>query len=186
METTYNTAKICPYTKKDCDLTKEGWTLDPEMDEKMGASEDYDELLYVWEEWRKASGQKMRKDYKTYVDLVNQAAKLDGKNDYGALWREEYEDDKLEDTIDRLWKEVEPLYKELHTFVKRKLEGKYGDKMNKDDELIPAHLLGNMWAQSWVSLYDRTKPYSDASSIDITESLKVNLIRIFKKLRIFQ
>lgn len=29
-----------------------------------------------------------------------------------------------------------------------------------------------MWAQSWVNLYDRIKPFDDGSSIDIQEKLK--------------
>lgn len=34
---------------------------------------------------------------------------------------------------------------ELHTFVRRKLKKIYGDKMDDSDDLIPAHVLGNMW-----------------------------------------
>lgn len=147
--------------------------MDPEMDKVMAESTNYDELLYVWEAWRNASGQKMRSDYKTYVNLVNKAAKADGRDDYGSLWREDYEDEKLEETVEKLWEEVKPLYDELHTYVKRKLEATYGDKMDKKSELIPAHLLGNQWAQSWVSLFERTKPFKDASSIDVTKVLQV-------------
>lgn len=71
-----------------------------------------------------------------------------------------------------MWKQVEPLYNELHTYVKRKLEKIYGSNMNKDSETIPAHLLGNMWAQSWINLYERVKPFSGGSAIDINDKLK--------------
>ena len=47
-----------------------------------------------------------------------------------------------------------------------------GDKMDPKEKLIPAHLLGNMWAQSWVHLYDRIKPFKDASSVDITAKME--------------
>lgn len=70
-----------------------------------------------------------------------------------------------------MWKEVEPLYDELHTYVRRKLKKIYGSKMDDSNDMIPAHLLGNMWAQSWVNLYERLKPYADGSPIDITENL---------------
>ena len=73
-----------------------------------------------------------------------------------------------------MWADVEPLYKELHTYVRRKLKSVYKDKMNDDDGLIEAHLLGNMWAQSWVNLYEKIKPFKDGSSIDISEGFKKN------------
>ena len=45
----------------------------------MTKSENYDELKWAWEQWRENSGKKMRSEYKNYVDLVNKAAKLNGK-----------------------------------------------------------------------------------------------------------
>lgn len=141
----------------------------------MAVSEDFDELAYIWKEWRDASGKNMRDDYKVYVELSNKAAAMNGMSDYGAMWRESYEDENFIENIDKMWSEVEPLYNELHTYVRRKLNKIYGDKMDPESNLIPAHLLGNMWAQSWINLYDRTKPFEDGSSIDITETLKVNI-----------
>lgn len=86
------------------------------------------------------------------------------------MWREAYEDPNFVANVDKMWSQVEPLYNELHTYVRRKLQKIYG-KMDKESEMIPAHLLGNMWAQSWVNLYERIKPYKDGSLIDITEAL---------------
>ena len=37
---------------------------------------------------------------------------------------------------------------------------------------IPAHLLGNMWAQSWVNIEDLVKPYPDKPSIDVTAKME--------------
>lgn len=75
----YNTAKICPFEKQNCDKEKEGLTLDPEISSIMTKSENYSELKWAWEQWRENSGKKMRSEYKNYVDLVNKAAKLNGK-----------------------------------------------------------------------------------------------------------
>lgn len=100
--------------------------------------------------------------------LVNE---LPGKHDNGEMWRESYEDDNFVENVDKMWAQVEPLYNELHFYVKRKLQNIYNE-MDKDDNLIPAHVLGNMWAQSWVNLYERIKPFPDGSLIDITEKLK--------------
>lgn len=88
------------------------------------------------------------------------------------MWRESYEDDNFIANVDKMWAQVEPLYKELHTYVKRKLQKIYDRDMDKDSDLIPAHLLGNMWAQSWVNLYERIKPFENGSLIDITAKLK--------------
>lgn len=172
MDSAYQLAEICPYDNQNCDSSTQKWTLDPEMESVMATSSDYDELAYVWKRWRDESGNKMRVDYKQYVDYVNKAAKLNGYTDYGELWRARYDDSELRGTLDRLWKEVEPLYNELHTYVRYKLLDIYGDRMDRGSKMIPAHLLGNMWAQSWVNLYDRIKPFPDASLVDVTAKMK--------------
>lgn len=114
---------------------------------------------------------------------INSVADYSDKKDYGEMWRESYEDENFVANVDAMWKEVEPLYNELHTYVKRKLQKIYGVKMDKDSDLIPAHLLGNMWAQSWVNLYERIKPFEDGSLIDITEKLKekMSVLEMFKE-----
>ena len=43
--------------------------------------------------------------------------------------------------------------------------------MDPKEKLIPAHILGNMWAQSWVNLYERIKPFKDGSSVDVTAKM---------------
>ena len=59
---------------------------------------------------------------------------------------------------DRLWKQVEPLYKSLHTYVRWKLNEKYGDAVQAKTGPIRADLLGNMWAQEWGNIYDIVAP----------------------------
>lgn len=49
MSAIYNTARICPYDKKDtCDLPTEGLYLDPGIELALSKSENYDEQLYLW------------------------------------------------------------------------------------------------------------------------------------------
>lgn len=163
MENVYNTAKICPFDKQECALANEGLTLDPEISEVMSTSEKFDELKWTWEQWHEKSGKSMREDYKRYIELKNIAAKENGKfitiivksfpsietidclstgyNDYGEMWRDAYEDEKFIENVDGMWKEVEPLYNELHTYVKRKLEKIYGGDMDKDSKTIPGEKL---------------------------------------------
>lgn len=48
------------------------------LDNIMAGSKDYYERLHVWEGWRKEVGKKMRPLYEDYVDLKNQASRLNG------------------------------------------------------------------------------------------------------------
>lgn len=48
------------------------------LENVMANSRSYSERLHVWEGWRRAVGQKMRPLYEDYVDLKNEASKLNG------------------------------------------------------------------------------------------------------------
>lgn len=173
MQLVYNEATVCPFNKQDCNLETEGLSLNPDIERIMSTSNDFDELKHIWSEWHDKTGTHMRSNYTRFIELSNEAAVLDGFDDYGAMLRFNYEDEQLQENMMKLWKEVEPLYDALHTYVRHNLIDKYGSKMNSSDPLIPAQLLGNMWAQSWVSLYESIKPFKNASDIDVTESMKV-------------
>ena len=41
----------------------------------MQKSRNYDELQWVWQQWREQSGKKMREEYSRFVELSNQAAR---------------------------------------------------------------------------------------------------------------
>ena len=72
----------------------------------------------------------------------------------------------------RLWDQVKPFYEQLHCHVRAKLSETYGEDKVPLDEPIPAHLLGNMWSQTWDNLYDIMEPYEGVASLDITAALK--------------
>lgn len=68
---------------------------------------------------------------------------LTGHDDNGAFWRSLYETPTFEQDLEALWKDLQPLYLNLHTYVRRGLYKKYGkDRINLKGP-IPAHLLGN-------------------------------------------
>lgn len=147
----------------------------------MAKSSDFHELKYTWVNWFNHAGAPMREDFKKYVRLSNEAAKLNGFDDYGQFWRSMYEDPKFIENILEIWKQVEPLYNRLHEYTRYQLLQIYGEKMDENDPLIPAHLLGNIWSQTWVNLYDRIRPFKEASDFDITRKLQVSYL-IFAKL----
>ena len=57
--------------------------------------------------------------------------------------------------------QLRPLYVSLHTYVRSRLREKYGDAVPADGP-IPAHLLGNIWAQDWSNIYDLVAPPTGA------------------------
>lgn len=79
MTNIYSTAKICPFSQQNCSLETQGLSLEPEIEDIMAKSTNYQELTYVWQAWRDASGKKMRGLYKDYVDLSNEAARANSK-----------------------------------------------------------------------------------------------------------
>ena len=59
---------------------------------------------------------------------------------------------------------MKPLYEGLHCYARKRLQQRYGKDKVPDGKPIPAHLLGNMWAQQWNRVYDDLlKPYPAAS-----------------------
>jgi peptidyl-dipeptidase A len=74
--------------------------------------------------------------------------------------------------LERLWNQVRPLYLSLHTYVRARLVEKYGPQVVPPDGPIPAHLLGNLWAQQWGNIYPVLGVKEETKSFDLTELLK--------------
>lgn len=136
-------------------------------------SRNYDELLDAWRGWH-AIAPVMKDKYARYAELGNKGAKEIGFADMGALWRSGYDmtPADFEADLERLWQDVKPLYDELHCFTRKKLRNKYGKDKIPEKAPIPAHLLGNMWAQQWDAIYDMVEPYPGTGSLDVDKKLK--------------
>ncbi|MCI4333786.1 MAG: M2 family metallopeptidase, partial [Thermoplasmata archaeon] len=117
-------------------------------------SHDPKVLLDVWTGWH-ATARPMRKGFTRFVDLGNQGARDAGFGDLGEMWRAKYDltPAQFSQTVEHLWEQVAPLYKELHAYARRKLNEKYGDEVVSRTGPVPAHLFGNMWAQTWEHLF---------------------------------
>jgi peptidyl-dipeptidase A len=129
----------------------------------------------------------MRQRYARFVALSNKGARELGFADAGALWRSNYDmpPEKFAAEVDRLWAQVRPLYLALHAFVRTKLGEQYGTKLVSPNGLIPAHLLGNMWAQDWSNVYDLVAPKNTTSpGYDVTERLKRKMIEPLEMFKI--
>ncbi|XP_011494543.1 PREDICTED: angiotensin-converting enzyme [Ceratosolen solmsi marchali] len=179
MKELYNRVKLCPYRKigAACDLT-----FETDVAKIMSQSRDYDELLHYWQAWHEAVGPPLKNKYVRYVQLANQAAKLSGFADAGDQMREIYEDDYVQQNMAEIVSAIMPLYKHLFTFVRSRLMERYGDRIRADGPL-PAHVLGNMWAQNWDGIFDLVQPFPGAKKLDVTLDM---MIQGFTSLRIFQ
>jgi len=146
-----------------------------DMTAKMATSRDYNELLDLWQGWRQIS-KPMRPLYEQQVALTNEGAKELGYADTDAMWRSKYDmpADDFTKELDRIWGQVKPLYNSLHCHARAKLGEKYGTDKVVQDEPIPAHLLGNMWAQAWGNIYDVVAPENADPGYDVTELLAKN------------
>ncbi|MCF6301586.1 MAG: M2 family metallopeptidase, partial [Proteobacteria bacterium] len=144
-----------------------------DLSKTIAQSRDNDELLAAWQGWRTISPA-MREKYQEMVRLANEGARDLGFADTGAMWRAGYDmpADDFPVELDRLWAQVKPLYDSLQCHVKTKLTEHYGKEVMGDDGMIPAHLLGNMWAQDWSGVYDLVKPEKAGSTLDVTALLK--------------
>ena len=139
----------------------------------LATSTNPDELLDAWVGWHKISIP-MRKEYGRFVELSNKGAKELGFPDTGAMWRSNYDmtPEQFSAEMERLWRQVEPFYVSLHTYVRRQLIKKYGKIADRPDGLIPAHLLGNMWAQEWGNVYPLVAPATGSQGYDLTKQLE--------------
>lgn len=144
----------------------------PELSSLMAESRDPIKLLEAWEGWREIA-KPMRPLFQREVELANEGAKDLGYANLSELWRSQYDmkPDDFSQELDRLWGQVKPLYESLHCYVRGELNKEYGDTVAPTTGPIPAHLLGNMWAQQWGNVYDLVAPDNADPGYDVTELL---------------
>lgn len=165
MEGDYGKGKYCPEKEKCLSLG--------DMEEILANSRNPEELKKIWLGWHQVSPP-YRKDYVRFVELSNKGAREMGFKDTGAMWRAKYDmdPDAFASEMERLWQQVKPLYDSLYTYTRHKLSEKYGKEVVNETKPIPAHLLGNMWAQSWSNIYPLLAPATSDRGYDLTAILK--------------
>ena len=143
------------------------YTLD-EISEVMAKSRDPELLRELWAGWRDVAPP-MRPLYRRGVEIGNAGARDLGFADLSEQWQSKYDmaPDAFAADMDRQWERVKPLYKALHCHARAQLNNYYGNAIVADSGKIPAHLLGNMWAQTWDNIYDMLAPASGGQSYDL-------------------
>ena len=167
LESAYGKGKYCPGGEE-----KKCLNID-EITRIMATSRDPKQLLDVWQGWHSIAPP-MKKDFARVVEITNKGARELGFADTGALWRSGYDmpPEEFSRELDRLWEQVKPLYEQLHAYVRWKLREKYGAAVVPENGPIPAHLLGNIWAQQWDNLYPLLSPKGADPGYDLTAILK--------------
>lgn len=166
MSSAYGAGKYCP----DGDKGK-CQNLD-ELSATLVKSRNPEELKKAWLGWHSVAASH-KEDYAKFVELSNKGAVEMGFKDTGAMWRSNYdmEPEAFAAEMERLWLQVKPLYDSLHTYTRKQLIKKYGDKIVPTTGPIPAHLFGNMWSQQWNNIYDVLKPQVGSRGYDLTKTL---------------
>lgn len=140
----------------------------------MAQSRNYTELTEAWTAWH-ATARPIRRDYEEFVALANEGARDLGYDDQGAMWRAGYDmtPQEFARETDRLWAQVQPLYGQLQCYARVRLTKKYGAARVPPGRPIPAQLLGNLWAQTWNTIYpDILVPYPHVPRVDVDRQLK--------------
>jgi len=166
LESDYGKGKYCPEGEQGKCLTLQ------EMEPIMAESRDPEELKRIWLGWH-AISPPYRGKYARFVELANKGAREMNFKDVGALWRSNYDvpPDEFAAEMERLWQQVKPLYDSLYTYTRWKLSEKYGKQLVPENGPIPAHLLGNMWSQTWSNIYPLLKPEQSDAGYDLTKIL---------------
>jgi len=166
LDSEYGKGKYCRKNGECMDITA--------IEKVMATSRDPEVLKEMWTGWHSISPP-MRQRYARFVELSNQGSREIGFKDTGAMWRAGYDmtPEEFSADLERLWNQVRPLYLSLHAFVRAKLVEKYGPNVVPPDGPIPAHLLGNIWAQEWGNVYELTG-VKEEKGVDVTELLKAN------------
>ncbi|WP_066549719.1 M2 family metallopeptidase [Sphingomonas sp. CCH15-F11] len=145
-----------------------------DIEAAMGTERDPDRLKEMWVSWHDNVGAPIRQDYARTIGISNEGARELGFKDVGTMWRSNYDmpPEEFAKLTDKLWNEVKPLYQSLHTYVRWKLNEKYGDAVQPGTGPIRADLLGNMWAQEWGNIYELVAPPGAGDvGYDVTELL---------------
>jgi peptidyl-dipeptidase A len=169
MGSEYGKGKYCRKPEDCLDITA--------IERIMASSRDPQELKDVWLGWHKV-GAPMRQRYARFAELSNQGAREIGFKDVGAMWRSNYDmtPERFSAEVERLWQQVRPLYLSLHAYVRAKLNKQYGSSVVPLDGPIPAHLLGNPWAQEWGNIFLLMGLPESSKSYDVTDLLKAKNI----------
>ena len=121
-----------------------------QIDEVLVTSTDEAQRRKIWAV-AKQTGPALKEGIGKLRDLRNQVAQEMGYDSFFALQVDDYgmAVEEMMAMMERFNHDLRPLYEQLHTWTKYELAERYGEA---PPDLIPAHWIGNRWAQAWPGL----------------------------------
>lgn len=121
-----------------------------EIDGILADSRDEAERHRIWEV-SKQVGPALKEGIAELRDLRNEVAREMGYGSFFALQVADYgmTVDEMMAMMERFVADLKPLYDQLHTWTRHELAARFGQPV---PERIPAHWIGNRWAQAWPGL----------------------------------
>jgi peptidyl-dipeptidase A len=121
-----------------------------DIDEILKTETNLDKREEAWDESKKV-GAELKDGLVELRRLRNTTVQALGYDDYFSYQVSDYgmTSDEMLDLNRRLVRELRPLYRELHTYIRYTLADRYGEPV---PDLIPAHWLPNRWGQDWTAL----------------------------------
>ncbi|MGH7452568.1 MAG: M2 family metallopeptidase [bacterium] len=118
------------------------------IDEILKKETDLSGRLKVWEA-SKEVGKVLKDGLENLQRLRNETVKALGYNDYFTYQVSDYGMSTAEmmELMQKLNRELRPLFRELHTYSRYELAKRYG--VSEVPDMIPAHWLPNRWGQDW-------------------------------------
>ncbi|XP_029165956.1 angiotensin-converting enzyme-like isoform X2 [Nylanderia fulva] len=178
LSSVYGSAQICKIE----DYKWKCYNDESDATKLMATSRNERELRWIWTAWRNRMSH-TKELFRLLVNLQNIAAQKNGYADIGEYWREEFEIPDLEDMFEEMYQRIKPLYRLLHAVVRFHLARLYPDVVDVSLP-IPAHLLGNLWSQSWEALIDVIFPNYTTIMPNLTNAMiqkNYNVIKMIKK-----
>ncbi|XP_055852079.1 angiotensin-converting enzyme-like [Episyrphus balteatus] len=128
---------LLPYDKKIAQYDPRNIYLvySPDVEEIIENSSNEDEIQHYWSSWRIMNGKWAKDNLNLVIQGLKDAAKM---NELSPLefWSRGFNITDMEDLV---W-QIQPLYREFHTFIRKVIRNKFGSTVIKRDRLIPAHL----------------------------------------------
>jgi peptidyl-dipeptidase A len=123
-----------------------------DLDSGLRNEKDLERRRKLWES-SKAVGVGLRPGLVELRGLRNEVVRALGYRDFFSYMVSEYgmTTEEMGATIERINRELRPLFRELHTWARYELSSRYGQPV---PDLIPAHWLPNRWGQDWSSLVE--------------------------------
>ncbi len=123
-----------------------------DIDQTLSTSKDLLERRAWWEA-SKEIGTGLKPGLLKLRELRNEVARELGHPDYFSLQVKRYDlsADEMMAYNRKFRAELEPLYKQLHTWVKHELARHYQQPVPKK---LPAHWINNRWSQNWTGFVD--------------------------------